>query len=254
MKDFALLSRVEQHAFTGARITYAEPPSIANTDIVLMTAADVGWIAGLFAPGAEDNNLCIIYFYGERDNVRNSEIFLQTLRKLGPSVAVFDYRGYGASQGRPSEGNFYADAAVIMEWLTEHHPNLRPVVCGKSLGSAVATQVATTHPVHGLILLSPITNMIDVVKHIFPPDEVIIEEAIPFRFDCLSRIPNVKCPIFITHRDQSVTVPYSMSQALRDSALAPVTSFDMQIDHDDDLTSPEGEALRIKLQEFLGSL
>lgn len=254
MKDFALLSRLEQHAFPGARITYTEPPNIANTDTVLMTTNDVSWIAGIFAPGAADNHNCIIYFYGERDNVRNSEVFIQNLRRAGPSVVVFDYRGYGASQGQPSETNFYADAAVIMQWLKDQHPNLRPVVCGKSLGSAVAAHIAATHAVHGLILLAPITNMVDVVKHIFPPDEVIIEEAIPFRFDCLSNIAEVKCPIFITHRDQDVTVPYSMSQALQDSALAPVTWLDLQIGENDHLSGPEGAVLSAALREFLDSL
>ncbi|MDH3690181.1 MAG: lysophospholipase [Gammaproteobacteria bacterium] len=254
MKDFSLLSRVEQQAFPGAKVSYAEPPSTVNTDVVLMTTAVVGWIAGVFAPGAEGNDLCIVYFYGEEDNIRSSELFVQSLRNLGPSVVSFDYRGYGASHGEPSETNFYADAKLIMDWLAEQHPKLRPVVCGKSLGSAVATHIATTHAVNGLILLSPITNMIDVVKHIFPPDEVIIEDAIPFRFDCLSRIADVKCPIFIAHRDRDDPDSPSMSGMLEKAAVAPVTCVDMGMVHNDDLAAPDRELLLITLSEFLASL
>ena len=254
MKDFKTLSPIEQRAFPGAMASYGEQPEIINSDSLWMMTEEGDWIAGVFAPGQADNEFCIIHFYGSNETLRSSVATIEALRSLGPSVVCFDYRGYGASGGRPNEKQFYADAEFIFDWLKEHHPKLRAVVSGRSLGTAVATHLATERPIEGLIMLTPPTNMVDVVRNIFGPNEIIIEDALPFQFDNLYRIAGIKCPIFISHGLQDEVISYRMSRVLEFEANAPVTYYEVPGAKHNNLFAVAGATLWDKMEEFLQEL
>jgi fermentation-respiration switch protein FrsA (DUF1100 family) len=257
MKNFANLSKVEQHTFSGAQFTYSEPPVVSRTDVVWMTARDNDgdWISGLFAPGDPNNDLCVIHFYGNNETLRASEYVIDVFRSHGISVLIFDYRGYGSSRGKPRESSFYADAELVYEWLRERHPHLRIVVSGWFLGSAVATYLAqTADDVNGLILFSAPTTMVEVVRHVFPPDQIIIEEAMPFQFDTLERIRRVKCPILLVHGKNDIVVPYSMSDELEAAAKSPLSRYDVPGAGHRDLFATGGEALWSRVFNFVESL
>ncbi len=255
MKNFNNLSKVEQQAFPGAQTTYDEPPPITRSDVIWMTAkdSDGDWVAGVFTPGDADNDLAVIHFYGNNETLKSSEYVFRQLRRRGFSVLMFDYRGYGASRGRPKESAFYADAELIYDWLKEAHPDLRIAVSGWAIGSAVAIYLAQARPVEGLLLFAPPTNMIDVVKHVFPPDQVIIEEAMPFHFDTCDTLPNVKCPIFICHGTNDPVIPYAMSEQLERLAKTPVMRYALDAGHND-LFVTGGDRLWNSVAEFLTSL
>ncbi|MDH3279643.1 MAG: alpha/beta hydrolase [Gammaproteobacteria bacterium] len=255
MKDFSSLSKVEQQAFPGAQNSYDEPPPMTRSDVIWMTAkdSDGDWVAGIFTPGDASNDLAVIHFYGNNETLKASEYVFQQLRGRGFPVLMFDYRGYGASRGRPKESAFYSDAELIYDWLSEAHPELRIAVSGWAIGSAVAIYLAQARRVEGLLLFSPPTNMIDVVKHVFPPDQVIIEEAMPFHFDTLDTLPNVRCPIFICHGKNDPVIPYSMSEELERLAKAPVTRYVLDAGHND-LFIIGGDRLWNSVAEFLRSL
>ncbi len=254
MKDFLSLSRIEQHTFPGAKVSYSEPPMIVNSDSLWMTSSDGTWIAGVFVPGAEDNDLCAIHFYSSGETLRTAEFMVQGLRDLGMAVLCFDYRGFGASGGRPDELGFYTDALFAFDWLKENFPTLRPVVSGRSLGSAVAAFLASERDVHGTMLFSPMTTVVDIVKHIFPPDEVVIEDALPFRFDTVSRIPKVHSPIFLSHGRNDRIAPYAMSRIIESAADAPLTRFDVAGAGHNDLFAVGGDALWKSIRNFVDSL
>ncbi len=257
MKNFTNLSKVEQHTFSGAQFTYSEPPQVSHTDVVWMTARDNDgdWISGLFAPGDPNNDLCVIHFYGNNETLRASEYIIDVFRSRGISVLIFDYRGYGSSRGKPRESSFYSDAELVYEWLRERHPHLRVVVSGWSLGSAVATYLAqTAEDIHGLILFSAPTDMVEVVRHVFPPDQIIIEEAMPFQFDTLERIRRVKCPILLVHGKNDTVVPYKMSDELEAAAKSPLFRYDVPSAGHRDLFATGGEELWSRVFKFVESL
>lgn len=256
MKDFASLSKVEQQAFPGARFAYSEPPQLERSEVVWMTANDHDgdWITGVFAAGDPGNDLCVVHFYGNNENLRNAGYIFTNLRARGISVLMFDYRGYGASRGRPRESAFYCDAESIYDWLAERHPKLRVVASGWAVGSAVATYLALNRRVEGLMLFSPPTNMVDVVSHVFPKDQIIIEEGMPFRFDSLERVRKIRCPVLMVHGRQDTRIPYAMSQELESAIPGPVTRFDVPTAGHEDLFREGGEALWDKVHEFLSSL
>ena len=253
MKNFSSLSRIEQHAYPGARFNYREPPQIPKSDVVWMTARDNDgdWIAGVFAPGDPNNNTCVIHFYGNNENLRLSEYMIDHLRAHGYSVLMFDYRGYGASRGRPKETAFYADAELIYDWLRETHPNLRVVVSGWAIGSAVAMYLAQNREVDGLILYSPPTTMTEVVSHVIPKDQIFIEEGMPFTFDNLERIRKITCPVLVVHGKRDPVVPFRMSQQLERAVRSLLTRIDLSAAGHHDLFIKGGKQLWGKVDEFI---
>jgi hypothetical protein len=253
MRNFSSLSRIEQHAFSGARFTYREPPPMPQSDVVWMTSNDVegDWVTGIFAPGDPGNNRCVVHFYGNDENLLTSQYMINNLRAVGVSVLIFDYRGYGASRGRPREASFYCDALLIYDWLREAHPELQVVASGWSIGSAVATYLAQHRDVAGLILYSPPTNMIECVSHIIPKDQIFIEEAMPFKFDTQERIRKVSSPILLVHGKLDKIVPWEMSGRLENAIRSPLTRFDISDAGHEDLFAKGGKPLWDKIYEFI---
>ena len=256
MKNFSSLSRIEQHAFPGARFNYREPPQMPESDIVWMTAKDNegDWIAGIFAPGNLNNNNCVIHFYGNNENLRLSEYIINNLRAHGLSVLMFDYRGYGASRGRPKESAFYSDAELIYDWLKETHPSLRVIASGWSVGSAVAMHLAQHRDVKGLMLFSPPTDMVEIVSHVIPKDQIFMEEAMPFQFDSLERIRKITCPILMVHGERDPIVPFEMSQQLERAVRSRLVRLDLPTAGHHDLFVKGGKVLWNKVFEFIESL
>ncbi|MDA9982944.1 alpha/beta hydrolase [Gammaproteobacteria bacterium] len=255
MKNFSALSRIEQHAFPGARFNYREPPQVPQSDVVWMTARDShgDWIAGIFAPGDPGNNICVIHFYGNDENLRLSQYMIDKLRSYGASVLIFDYRGYGASHGRPREASFYSDAELIYDWLREAHPDLKVILSGWSIGSTVAIYLAEKREVQGLMLFSPPTNMVECVSHIIPKDHIFFEEAMPFQFDAQEKIRRVSCPILMIHGMLDRQVPFKMSAQLEKAIRSPLTRLDLPAAGHHDLFAVGGTELWNKVYEFLDS-
>lgn len=256
MKNFSSLSRIEQHAFPGARFNYREPPQMPESDVVWMTAKDNegDWIAGIFAPGDADNNICVIHFYGNNENLRLSEYIVENLRRKGVSVLMFDYRGYGASRGRPQESAFYSDAELIYDWLRETHPDLQVIASGWSIGTTVAMHLAQYREVRGLMLFSPPTDMVEIVSHVIPEDQVFMEEAMPFQFDNLERIRKITCPILMVHGERDPIVPFHMSQTLERAVRSRLIRLDLPNVGHHDLFVKGGKQLWNQVYNFIDSL
>ncbi len=254
MKDYLSLSRIEQQTFPGAKISYSEPPMLVNSDSLWMTSTDGTWLAGTFAPGSDSNDLCIIHFYSSGETLKTAELTINSFRDLGASVLCFDYRGFGASGGRPDETGFYSDALFAYDWLAENHPKLRPIVSGRSLGAAVATFLAKERNVDGLLLFSPMTNVVDIIKYIFPPDEIVIEDALPFRFDTMSLIEDISCPVFLAHGRSDSVAPYAMSRIIELSIKTEVTRHDILGAGHNDLIAVGGDELWECIDRFLDKL
>jgi len=101
------------------------------------------------------------------------------------------------------------------------------------------------------VLFHAPTNMIEIVRDIFAPDDVIIEEALPFRFDTLSYITRVTCPILIVHGDEDDVIPYEMSLELEAAAQSPVTRYSIAGAGHHNLFTHGGETLWRHIGEFL---
>ena len=149
---------------------------------------------GWFVPG--DKDVTWIWFHGNAGNISHRLENLTLLhRQLGVNILLFDYRGYGLSEGRASEKGTYQDATAALEYVLSRQdiaPH-RIVYFGRSLGAAVALWLATRRRPYGLILESPFASVQDMAKVAFP--HLPLHLLVRGKYDSLSRIASVSCPL-----------------------------------------------------------
>ena len=225
-----VMSMLQEHLiFPGAYMSV--PANVArvptNGESFRLTLPDGIQVAGLFLPAraagttttSAGRRPTILYFYGNGSALAVSAAELNLFRNCGANVLSIDYPGYGASTGKPSEANCYAAAAALWDYALTR-PEIDPdqiIVVGWSLGGAVALDLAHKHPsIRGLMLISSFTSMDDMAHLIMPflPTGLFLRH----HFLNINKIPDIHCPIIITHGQDDPMIPYSMSLRLRDAA------------------------------------
>lgn len=155
------------------------------------------------------------------------------LRDLGLGLLALDYRGYGESQGTPTEAGLYADARAAWDYLTvvRRVAARRIVIYGHSLGSAVAIELATSVPAAGLIVEGALTSVPDRGAELWPlvPVRLIARN----RFPSLDRIGRVPMPVLVVHGRDDITIPIAHGRRLFQAASEPKTFLEVAGGHDD---------------------
>ncbi len=138
---------------------------------------------------------------------------------------LFDYRGYGRSTGRPSEAGLYADALAAFDWAAHRgQPSLPMIAMGRSLGTAVATHLATQRPLAGLVVESGFTSMIELASRLSAFPKFLVQAALRNeQFAILDKIAAVGCPKLIAHSPEDEMIPYEMGRRLFAAAAEPKT-------------------------------
>jgi fermentation-respiration switch protein FrsA (DUF1100 family) len=143
------------------------------------------------------------------------------LHRMGLSVLLFDYRGYGGNLGRPSEDGLAADARAAQAWLAGQ-PQVDPgrvVYFGESLGAAVAIGLAVQRPPAALVLRSPFTSLPDVGAVHYP--WLPVRWLLLDRYPSIERIAAVHAPLLVIAGDRDDIVPAELSKRLFDAAAEP---------------------------------
>ena len=159
----------------------------------------------------------LVYFHGNADGLSGSLRVTERLVAKGYGLLLVGYRGYDGNPGSPTESGLYADGRSVMRWLSEHGvPGSGTVLVGNSLGSGPATEIAATHPVAGLVLISGYTSLPDVAASAYPliPVRLLMRD----RFDNIGKINRVMAPILILHGTADRTIPYSHAVSLAGAA------------------------------------
>jgi uncharacterized protein len=141
------------------------------------------------------------------------------LNRMGLSVLLFDYRGYGGNPGRPSEDGLSADARAAQEWLAAQPGVDRIVYFGESLGAAVTVGLAVERPPAAMVLRSPFTSLADVAAVHYPwlPGRRLLLD----RYPSIERIGSVRVPMLVIAGDRDDIVPERLSRRLYDAAGEP---------------------------------
>jgi len=163
----------------------------------------------------------LLWCHGNAGNIINRLDNLRELYHLGLSVFLFDYRGYGRSQGRPSEEGLYQDALGAYAHVTgaRHIRPERILLFGRSLGAAVAGEVASHRPAAGLILESSFPSVEALAKfHYFGLPAHWLVGA---RFNLTDRLKHVSVPILVIHGDQDEIVPIHLGRQVFEAAKDP---------------------------------
>ena len=190
---------------------------LPDTEEIQMTADDGTRLHGWVRHTAGDTPArgLVIYFGGNAEEVSGQ---LHDAPEFAPwSFAAFNYRGYGLSEGRPSEASLTADAQVIYDRFAKLDgidPD-RIVIFGRSLGSAVAVQLAASRPVLAVVLVSPFDSLRSIASSQYPfvPVSLLLKHP----FDSLARAPDIRAPALVLAGEDDRLVPPELSRRLYDA-------------------------------------
>lgn len=178
--------------------------------------------------------LVMLFCHGNGGNLTSRPGYYRAILETGVSLLAFDYRGYGRSDGEPSELGTYADAQAAFQWLrTRGFAPEHILVWGESLGGGIASHVAATLPVGGLALQSTFTSVPDIGAELFPWLPVRLLSRISY--DTHSRLPQIQCPVVILHSRADTTIRFSHGEQNFAAAREPKAFVELEGDHNDPL-------------------
>jgi fermentation-respiration switch protein FrsA (DUF1100 family) len=198
-----------------------------------------------------DPRAVVLFACGNAGNISyRAERLAQFCRRQRVALMAFDYRGYGLSEGKPTESGVLLDARAARKWLAERAGvrQTEIVLLGESLGGGVMVDLASRDGAGGLILERTFTSLPDVgaVHYPFLPVRWLMRN----RLDSLSKIADYHGPLLICHGDVDEIIPYELGRQLYEAANEPKRFVTLKgVGHNDPLP-PEWDAA---VDEFLGS-
>jgi hypothetical protein len=219
-----------------------------------LTAEDGVRIHGWFLP-ARGSRFTVLFAHGNAGNISHRlDRARLMLSRLGADVLLFDYRGYGRSEGRPGEQGTYRDARAAHEYLVGRR-GIRPerlVLFGESLGSAVVLDLALSRPCRGLVLESPFTSVPDMARKVLPI--LPLGRLLTTKYDNRAKAALLEVPLLVLHGDRDGLVPFAHGRRVFEAAPEPKRFFQIPgADHNDTYVTG-GEAYWRAVAEFLASL
>ena len=221
---------------------------------VYFETADGVTLHGWYVPGR--GGPCIVWFHGNAGNIGHRVYNLALMHsRVGASVLLFDYRGYGRSEGSPSEPGLYLDAEAAVEQakLRSGAADDDIVLFGRSLGGAIAVEMATRRPFRAVVVESAFTSVKKmarvsnrVISRFLPPFVVV-----KARYDNLPKMPSVLSPVLVVHGDADRTVPHRMGLELYEAAPEPKAVHVVEGAGHDDVHVVGGEAYFDTLRSFI---
>src|SRR4051812_16152297 len=200
-----------------------EAPVDPGTRDVFFTSADGTKLHAWWLPPTDPAAGAVLVAHGNGGNLTHRGQLAADLRRtLGAGVLLFDYPGYGKSEGKPTEEGCYAAGDAALRWLNEEAkvPTSRVIILGESLGGGPAVELATRHEdCRALVLVFAFTSMPAVAKYHYPwlPTHTLMRT----RFDNLSKIGRVHRPVFIAHGTADAIVPFAHGEQLFAAANEP---------------------------------
>lgn len=193
----------------------ADGPAI---QVVEITTRDGERLVGWWLP-PQEGQPTLLFFNGNAAGLADQRGRWQRIADQGVGVLAIGYRGYDGSTGSPSEAGLHEDARAAYDWLAARTDPADIVIHGFSLGSGVATRLASEHPARALILEAPYTSTADVAARTYPwlPVRWLMKD----QYRSADIIDQVNMPILILHGDADEVIPYDLGRTLYDRAPAP---------------------------------
>ena len=220
--------RAEPQAREGRIVARVEDVQLAAADGVRLH----GWFCtpqvgrgGALEP--VETKQTLLFLHGNAGNISHRYEIIEDFVKLPVNVLIIDYRGYGKSEGSPSEEGLYADAQAAWDYLTTVRgtPASQIVIFGESLGGAVAIDLATKTQACGLVVQSSFTSIADMVAELMP---FVPRFVLRTKMDSLSKIGRVSCPKLFIHSQADEIIPYKLGRRLFDAAHAPKQFYEVK--------------------------
>lgn len=209
---------------TGELAATPAKAGLVYEDVRLQTP-DGETISGWHIPAAPDadgpgQGLTLLFFHGNAGNISHRLESIAFFHRLGLSVFIVDYRGFGESSGKPSVNGTVQDARTAWQWLTKQRgvPASDIVLFGRSLGGGVAGALAAEVKPKALVLESTFTSLHEMGKKMFfwLPGFLFIED-----YATADKIGTLRVPLLVTHSPDDEVVPFCMGRALFDNYAGP---------------------------------
>lgn len=206
---------------------------------VFFATADGIKLHGWFLPAAKPR-MTLLFFHGNAGNISHRLASLVIFNQLHFDVFIFDYRGYGRSEGKPSEQGLYRDAMAALDYLQQQRGVVLEeiVFFGRSLGGAVATWLAARQPPRALIIEASFTSIPDLAAELYPFFPV--RRLARLRYDNRNQLKSICSPVLIIHSAEDEVVPFQHGRRLFEAAPEPKRFLEIRGDHNSGfLTSRE---------------
>ncbi len=206
-------------------------------------------LSGWFIPSKVGRGV-ILFCQGNAGNSSHRLATIQVFNSMGLEVLIFDYRGYGMSEGSPSEAGTYADSEAAWRYLTEDlgiAPE-RIIIFGRSLGGAIAAKLATAHQPAGLIVEAAFTSIPDLVRDIYP--YLLLRPILWFEYETIESIAQVGCPVLVAHSTEDDMIPFDHGRKLYEAAAQPKQFIELRGGHSNGFYY-SGQVYKAALESFL---
>ncbi len=247
-----MFARQEALVFFPGRTLAATPADagLAFEDVELATADRVR-LHGWWIPAGDPTGRAVIVCHGNAGTVAERLDHARLFHRLDLGVLLFDYRGYGRSEGRPSEIGTYHDMDAAVAFLgTRGIPAASTVYFGESLGGAVAIEAATRHRPAAVVVESTFTSIAAMARVHYPFVPGFLVTRV--RYDSLARVAALRCPLLVLHSPDDEIVPYAMAERLLGAAPGPKRLVRLAGGHNDGGVTASASA-QAALREFLAA-
>ena len=204
-----------------AALSRPDPRSwgLKNGIMVKIRYGDGTAITGWWNPPGTSDSPIVLVVHGRSANIASRLPVMKRLVADGLGVFMFDYRGYGASSGRPSEPHLTEDTVAAYRWLRRKGIAARQiVVVGQSLGNAPAAALAAHEPIGALLLVSPFTSLPNAMADRLPWLPIQFLPWTRNRFDVGASISHFEGPVLLIASETDGLVPISDARKLRGHA------------------------------------
>jgi len=233
--------------------TLAYEPSAVNLhwEDIHFETDDGKVLHGWYVPHEESEKI-LLFSHGNAGNISHRLGLLELLHSEGISTFIYDYRGYGNSEGRPNEKGVYRDIQAAWSYLIreKNYENHQVILFGRSLGASVSAWLAQSVDPGGLILESAFTSARDVASDVYPfiPSGLVRSE-----FSTIEYLRNITVPVLIMHSPDDTIIPFHHGQKLYEAASDPKYFIELRGGHNDNFMA-SGELYFEGLNKFLNDL
>ncbi|MBZ0257694.1 alpha/beta hydrolase [bacterium] len=183
----------------------------------------------------------LLFCHGNAGNISYRLESLRQFHSIGLNVFIFDYRGYGESKGWLSEDGTYRDAMAAYEWLRAQNPQRPLVIFGRSLGAAIAVDLASQVESDGAVIESGFTSINNLGEEIYPFLPVRAVSVIDYK--SIEKIPKLKAPVMVVHSVDDELIPFHHGKQLFEAAPEPKRFMEIHGSHNDGFSDSETQYL-----------
>jgi len=204
---------------------------LAFEEVELITA-DRLRLHGWFIP-SDNARATLLFFHGNAGNISHRLDSIAIFNRMGLNVFIFDYRGYGQSQGVVTETGTYRDAKAAWAYLIETRgiDTSKIIIFGRSLGSSIAAWLASQHRPAMLILESSFSSVPSMAQRLYP--FLPVKWLATFSYDTRQYVRHIACPLLVVHSKNDDIIPYAEGRLVFDAAPADKQFLDISGGHND---------------------